>query len=167
MAVLQRDHPESVVRAVILGEGPERPNLEKRAAAQGVSLLLPGFVADPYPCMAGFDIAVLPSRAEGMPLVVLETMALGVATVATPVGGCREILRDGETGRITPVGDVPALAGILGQLVSDPAGRSRLGSAAARAIQHRHTLETMVQGYDAFLTRTTSRWYGREASANR
>lgn len=163
VSLLQQQHPGIKLHAVVLGEGPERVKLEERATSRGVRLLMPGFVSDPYPWMSAFDVAVLPSRAEGMPLVVLETMALGIATVATAAGGCREILADGETGFLVPVGSKTALAQVLGRLLSDSTLRKRLGGAAAREVKEKYTVEAMVQAYDAFLTETACHWYGREA----
>jgi glycosyltransferase involved in cell wall biosynthesis len=72
------------IACVLIGEGPERERLQALAQQLGVHLLLLGYRADPYPTMASFDVAVLPSRAEGMPRVILEAMALGVPCIATP-----------------------------------------------------------------------------------
>lgn len=85
------------------------------------------------------DLFALPSRAENMPNTVLEAMAAGLPVVATPVGAVAEMIRDGESGFIVPVGDVPALADRIEQLVSDPALRQRMGAQAA---------ETAARNYD-------------------
>ncbi len=83
---------------------------------------------------AAADLLVLPSHAEGRPTVIYEAMASQTAVLATAVGGVPEQVRDGETGRLVPPGDVDALADALAALTDDPdrlramglAGRTRL-----------------------------------------
>lgn len=77
------------------------------------------------------DLFTLPSRAENMPNTVLEAMAAGLPIVATPVGAVPEMVSDGESGFLVPVGDVEALADRIERLVADPALRRRMGTAAA------------------------------------
>jgi glycosyltransferase involved in cell wall biosynthesis len=138
---------------LILGEGPERPRLEALARARGVRLLLPGYVPDPYPALAALDVAVLPSRAEGLPMVVLESMALGVATAATRVAGTPEIIEDGASGLLFPPGDVPALAAALERLLGDDRYRHQIGEAGARRVESRYSLDAMLRGFEARLLR--------------
>ena len=136
---------------VVLGEGPERRRLEELSQARGVRLLLPGFLDDPYPTLAAFDVAVLPSRAEGLPMVVLESMALGVPTVATSVAGTPELVLDGESGLLVPPGDAPALAAALARLLGDGELRHRLGVAGARRVEAHFGLDAMLRGFEAQL----------------
>ena len=86
------------VRLVILGEGPERPALESLIRRHGVEhcVALPGFVPNPYACMARASVFVLSSDYEGLPTVLVESLALGTPVIATDCkSGPREILRDG------------------------------------------------------------------------
>lgn len=76
------------------------------------------------------DILVLPSHDENLPLSVIEGMAYGLAVVATPVGAVTDIVIDGVTGLLCPVGDPVALADTLRLLIGDAALRARLGRAA-------------------------------------
>lgn len=85
------------------------------------------------------DILVLPSHIENQPLSIIEAMAWGLAVVATPVGAVPDIVRDGETGLIVPVGDIGALTAALTRLVEDKGLRQRLG-AAGREL-HRQALD--------------------------
>ncbi len=136
---------------VLVGDGPERPHLERLARELDVRLLLPGFLDDPHPTLAGCDVAVLPSRAEGLPLVVLESMALGVATIATRVGGIPELIQDGDSGLLVPVGETAALAAALQRLRTDRATRRRLGEAAARRVKAHFSVESMLHAFDNYL----------------
>lgn len=76
------------------------------------------------------DVLVLPSYREGLPMVVLEGMAYGLAVVATPVGAVPEVIDDGRTGLLTPVGDVAALSAALARVVGDGDLRHSFGQAA-------------------------------------
>jgi glycosyltransferase involved in cell wall biosynthesis len=99
-------------RLIALGEGPERPQLEALAAELGVAgrVALPGFDANSYAYMRRARLFVLPSRAEGLPSVLIEAMACGTPVVATDCRtGPREILEDGRWGTLVPVGDEAAL----------------------------------------------------------
>jgi len=75
-------------------------------------------------------IAVLPSYREGLPKSLIEAAACGRPLVATGVPGCREVVREGETGRLVPAGDAAALAGAIAGLLDDPETRRRFGAAA-------------------------------------
>ena len=100
-------------RLVILGEGPERPTLEKFVRTHDLqnSVSLPGFVENPYACMSRAAVFALSSDFEGLPTTLIESMALGTPVVATDCdSGPREILRGGELGELVPVGDAPALS---------------------------------------------------------
>jgi glycosyltransferase involved in cell wall biosynthesis len=100
-------------RLIILGEGEERAALEMLVRQLGLTkdVSLPGFVSNPCPFMARAFLFVLPSRWEGLPGVLIEAMFCGALLISTDCpGGAREILRDGEYGRLVPVGDVAALS---------------------------------------------------------
>ncbi len=100
-------------RLVILGEGEERGMLESLAVDLGIDgdIWLPGFVENPYRFMKRAAVYVLSSRWEGLPTVLIEAMACGLPLVSTDCpSGPREILRDGGSGKLVPVGDVPEMA---------------------------------------------------------
>ena len=98
--------------AVLAGEGRRRAALEERARALGLeaNVRFAGQVEDVGPLLAAADAVVLPSRWEGMPLVLLEALARGRPVVASAVGGVPEVVTDGEHARLVPPGDVAALA---------------------------------------------------------
>jgi hypothetical protein len=82
------------------------------------------------------DVLVLPTRADCVPLVVLEGMAAGLPVVSTPIGAIPELL--GGAGICTPVGDVPALAAALRRLADDPGLRLELGARGRRRVRERY-----------------------------
>jgi glycosyltransferase involved in cell wall biosynthesis len=95
-----------------------------------------------------FDVVAIPSRYEGLPLVLLEAMLSGCAIVATDVGSILDALQDGETGLVVPVDNADALADALRRLRNDPRLRLRLGAAAAESAQRQYTAAAMAQAYE-------------------
>lgn len=100
---------------VIVGDGPERENLESRITNHGLrnAVRLEGWREDLIPYYKGADLYLLSSAFEGYGRTVVEAAAAGLPIVMTDVGVAREIIRDGETGRVVPVGDREALARAL------------------------------------------------------
>jgi glycosyltransferase involved in cell wall biosynthesis len=125
-------------RLVILGEGDEREALEAAVAELGVgdSVSLPGFEPEPYGPIAAADLFVLSSRTEGLPLTVLEALAVGTPIIATRCGTGPDLLLDGgRYGDLVPVGDVDALAAAIEAHLRDPARLRRAAcSGPARAM---------------------------------
>ncbi|HYX24582.1 MAG TPA: glycosyltransferase family 4 protein [Thermoanaerobaculia bacterium] len=91
----------------------------------------PGFEPDVRSLLAHAEMLVQPSHSEGFGLAVLEAMAAGRPVVATRCGGPEEIVEDGVSGLLVPVGDPAALAGAVRRLLADPAEAAALGRAAA------------------------------------
>lgn len=135
-------------RLAVAGEGPEREALEALAASLGVAdrVAFLGY-ADPGPLYAAADIVALASRAEALPLVLLEAAMLGRPVVAADVGGVAEAVAAGETGLLVPQDDVAALAAALARLAADPALRARMGAAAAARARAMFGLEAMVAAF--------------------
>jgi glycosyltransferase involved in cell wall biosynthesis len=133
---------------VVVGDGPERPRLERRARELGVSdrVYFAGQRSkkEALGLMAACDLFVLNSVHEGLPHVVLEAMALGLPVVATAAGGTPEVVRDGETGVLVP-GRYGTLGASLSALARDPALRRRLGRAARQWIGERLSAENMIR----------------------
>lgn len=119
----------------IVGEGPEQPELEQLADRLGVGdrVSFLGFQPNPFPYMKAADVFVLASEYEGFANVVAEAMWLGVPVAATDCDhGPREILgSESSGGRLSPVGDVDALAESISGLLRDDALRAETGAAAA------------------------------------
>ncbi|MCS7207053.1 MAG: glycosyltransferase family 4 protein [Dehalococcoidia bacterium] len=137
------------LQVLIVGDGPARPALVKRASEHGLTGLR-FWGAAPMQTMSDLyrvaDAFVLPSRTgEGFPLVILEAMASGLPVIATPLGGAREVVENGRTGFLVPPGDPEALAAVLSDLKQDPCLAPRLG-AAARA-------QALSMDWERFTTR--------------
>ena len=92
------------------------------------------------------DAFLLPSRAEGLPVAMLEAMAAGLAVVATRVGAVEDVVRDGADGFLVPVDDVRAFADAMASLARDPARRQAMGASARRRILDGFTDEHMARG---------------------
>jgi glycosyltransferase involved in cell wall biosynthesis len=139
---------------VIVGEGALRPLLETRIRALNVSdvVHLIGEVSDTAPVYRDFDLFVLSSKAEGTSMSILESMASGVAVVATAVGGTPDLLADGRCGVLVPSGDRDALAGALIRLLGDQRTRRELGVAGRARVVERYSEEAMIDAYEALYT---------------
>ena len=96
----------------------------------GVTTHSAGFISEIDPAIAGLDILLHPSRAEGLGTAVIDAMALGVPPVAFAVGGLPEVIDDEISGILVPPGDHEAFAREVARLAADPALRSRLGDQA-------------------------------------
>ncbi len=137
---------DRIVRLLILGEGEDRDVLTRLAHDLGVSddIAMPGFMENPYAEMANADVFVLSSAWEGFGNVVAEAMALGLPIVSTDCrSGPREILRDGEYGYLTPVGDAERMANAIGVALDSAVISDRQRQGASRYTQERSTCEYM------------------------
>jgi glycosyltransferase involved in cell wall biosynthesis len=131
------------VRFVIVGDGELREELERRA--HGLPVELTGARDDVPELLASFDVFAFPSLFEGLCLAVIEAQAAGVPVVATPVGGIRETVVDGETGLLVPPRDPAALAAAIRRLLDDRDLARRLAEEARRHVRARYSEERMVE----------------------
>jgi glycosyltransferase involved in cell wall biosynthesis len=95
--------------------------------------------------IAAADVFVDPADFEGLPVAVLEAMALARPVVATAVGGVPGLVHDGETGLLVPPGDPAALAAAVARVLDDPDLGSSIGAAGAKLVEAEHSLEAMVR----------------------
>jgi len=135
----------------LVGDGPERATIERRARELGVmaDTLFVGFQTDVAPFYAAFDAFVLPSSREGTPASAIEALAAGLPVVTTRVGGLPDVVSDGEDGFLVEVGAVDALAERLQRLAADPALRERMGAAGRRRVLQRYSAGRLVDDMDA------------------
>jgi glycosyltransferase involved in cell wall biosynthesis len=139
--VIER-HPDA--RFVVVGDGELRDELERLAGPLGDRFTFLGARDDVPDLMASFDVFAFPSRFEGLCLAVIEAQAAGVPVVATPVGGIRESIVDGETGYLVPPGDTDALTERILHVLDHPDEARRIAGTAQRRVAERHSQERMV-----------------------
>jgi glycosyltransferase involved in cell wall biosynthesis len=134
---------------VLVGEGPERIELQSLVTQLGLesSVLFLGQRSDLADVYASFDIFVLPSYFEAMPMVVLEAMAAGKPVIATRVGGVPGMINDQESGILTEPGDVKGFASALGQLLQQPEKARQFGQRGLELIQTRFSANVMARAY--------------------
>jgi glycosyltransferase involved in cell wall biosynthesis len=145
---------ENFTRAqfLIIGEdrqpgAPTRTRLEKLIAEHELQahVLLLGHVSELTPLIKSLDLYVSASRAEAFGLATLEALMCGVAVLATATDGSGELIEDGLTGKLVPVGDAGALADAILQLLRNEAERARLSERARVDARARFSLEQMVE----------------------
>jgi glycosyltransferase involved in cell wall biosynthesis len=142
------------VRCWIAGEGRERARLERArdAAGLGTRVVLLGNQsrAEIRGLLADAHVFVLPSvvardgRRDGIPVALMEAMAMQRPVVSTRISGIPELIDDGISGRLVDPGDAAALADALEQLYRDPARAARMAEYAARRVQERFDLDQNV-----------------------
>jgi glycosyltransferase involved in cell wall biosynthesis len=127
---------EPRLRFVSIGQGPLETELRAALATRGLDdrFVMLGYHADPCSVIVGADVFTLTSRHEGLPISLLEGMALGLAPVVTDVGGVSEVVTDGVDGLLVPPARPDLLAAAYERMAVDVSLRTRLGTAAhARA----------------------------------
>jgi glycosyltransferase involved in cell wall biosynthesis len=102
--------------------------------------------------MGASDIVVHATKSEGFGMVVVEAMAAGVPVIATDIPACREILDGGRCGLLVPLGDAPALAEAIRQVLDDEALRTRLVQAASERVRRHYDVKRMAAGYAELLS---------------
>ncbi len=148
--VLQ-SHPDAGF--IHFGDGIERPAIEQAIRERKLAgrFVLAGFTDQLDAILPAADLVVLPSYTEGMPNVLLEAGAAGVACVATRVGGSPEVIADGETGILVPPGDSAAIAEAVGALLADGARRAAMGRAARDRMRAEFSFGSQANAYSALL----------------
>jgi glycosyltransferase involved in cell wall biosynthesis len=145
------------LRFLLAGEGPEEEMLREKAAQLGLAdrIVFAGYVADTREVYAAADFLLMPSRFEGLPMTLLEAMAMNLPVVASKLDGIAEVITDGEDGLLAAPGDPPAFTERLTRLLESPALASQLGTAARAKIEARFSVERMTTAvesiYDRFL----------------
>ena len=135
MAAAHADRPD--LRLTLVGDGPDRPWLEAAAASMDGAVRFAGYQSQEgvAEILAGADALVLPSFAEGVPVVLMEAMASGKPVIATQLAGVPELVEDGVSGLLVPPGDPAALAAAIGRLAGDAELRARMGEAGRAKVR--------------------------------
>jgi glycosyltransferase involved in cell wall biosynthesis len=145
LALIREQHPD--VHLVVLGEGPLRSELASLAARLEVedAVSFPGRVGDVAWWLRRAAVLVHPARWEGFGLAVLEAMLSERPVVASAVSSLPEIIVDGETGRLVPPDDAPALAAAVGDLFEHPARASAMGAAGRTLARQEFSVDRMAE----------------------
>jgi glycosyltransferase involved in cell wall biosynthesis len=142
-------HVQPDVRTLIAGDGPLRERLQETATAYALDgrVRFLGHRDDVPRLLAAADMLVLPSSYEGLPNVVLEAMRFRKPVVATAAPGTTEVVSDGETGLLVPIGDQVRLARAIRDLARDPAQALRMGETGRARVEARFTAATMIDHF--------------------
>ena len=154
LAALRASHPD--VTATFIGDGPQAEHTRAYARTLGIDQMVNFLGAQPETAVASLlqhsDLLVLPSFAEGLPVVLMEAMATGLPVVASRIAGIPELVRDGENGILIPAGDTTALIQAMDRLLSDPALRYRLGQAGRESVLADFTIEAEARRLASLFT---------------
>lgn len=134
-------------RAIVVGEGPARADLEARAADLGGSISFIGSRHDVPELLQAADLVVQSSLYEGFPNAVLEAMAAGRPVVATAVGGTLEAVIHDRTGLLVPPRDPSAIADAIVRILGDPDLADRYGREGRKRIESEFSIGRMLDGY--------------------
>lgn len=151
------------LRLVMVGDGDQKQQALELVKQLGIAdqVIFQPFRQDVPDVLAAADIFVLPSLWEGLPIGLLEAMAMGKAIIGTKVDGTSEVLRHGENGLLLPPDNLENdLAAAIVQLANDPALRQRLGSAAQATISSTYSAATMTRQIEAIYGQLLER-YGK------
>jgi glycosyltransferase involved in cell wall biosynthesis len=144
---------EPRARFLVVGDGPLRARIEQ--LGRGLPVEFAGARADARALIAGADVLVVASDAEGHSIVTLEALAAGVPVVSTPVAGMRSVL-GGGAGRIVGEFSAEALAAATLELLRDPEVRTEMGRTGAALVAERFSADAMVTAYETHYRRVTS-----------
>lgn len=136
--------PEREMRLVLVGEGPLQGSIKIAAKEQGLEerVILPGFTNQPWNAYAGFDVFIMPSQNEGLPLALLEAMACGCCPIAMGVGGIPEVIIDSTLGWLVQSNDRAGfLAAMTAAAQSDTDTLAQMGRRARGHIVSRFDAE--------------------------
>lgn len=147
--MLSADKPN--VRIMIVGDGPERENLENQAQQLGIGERVEflGFRDDAVAFLNDFDVFVLPSLSEGIPRCIMEAMAASVPVVASDIPGNRNLVADGETGLLFTVGDSRDLAEKIRYMMDQPAAAREMAHCGNRKVEAEYSNRRMAREYTA------------------
>lgn len=142
------------VHLMLVGDGPLRSTLERRAAQRGISsaVTFTGALPDVRAALKAFDVFVLPSLSETFSNAALEAMAMQLPVILTRTGGASEMIEHGKEGYIVDVAELPQqLPVLLNQLRLDTVLRTRMATAASVRAQREFSWEGMLAKYQSML----------------
>jgi len=151
LEVFRRIRERIRARFVLVGDGPVRPDIERRVAAYHLQedVIFAGEREDPISWLSAADLFLLPSIEESFGLAALEAMACEVPVVASKIGGLPELIEDGLTGFVCPPNDIDGMAARGVALLTDSALHSRITRQARDMAGARYCTDLIVPMYEA------------------
>ena len=148
---------------LLVGDGPLRSEVEAGIRERGLASVvhLAGLQEETRPYFAAFDAYLMTSQFEGLPIALLEAMAMGVPPVVTAVGGMPELVTDGYNGYLHPFAATDGLAESTVRLLRDEAHREALGAAARQTVVAGFSMERMQGELEAIYERVIAEHRGR------
>jgi glycosyltransferase involved in cell wall biosynthesis len=145
MPLVLARHPRT--RLLLVGDGALRASLEKQARAVGVadSVTFTGFRRDVRRLLGVADVVALPSLWEGLPLTLIEALAMAKPVLATAVNGAPDVVVDGHTGLLVPPGDSQAFGRRLVELLDAPDRAACLGRAGREHVLANFTIDRQIE----------------------
>jgi len=146
-------------RLVLVGEGPDRPRALKQAADLGLGedVLYLGRHASVEELLACADLFLLPSASESFGLAALEAMSCGTPVIASNAGGLPEVVEDGVSGFLLPVGATDQMAEAGVRVLTDEKLRKEMRAASRRIAVEKFSADAIVPQYEALYERVLSR----------
>lgn len=147
---ISRINPAVKVKCLIIGTGPEKTSLENKIRAKGLQdkIILTGEKNNIKPWLCASDIFVLPSLWEGIPIALLEAMAIGLPCLASSVDGIPEVIEDSKSGLLCPPKNPDALATALVRLCEDVPLRNNIALTGKKVIRDNFTVKMMLRSYE-------------------
>jgi len=147
------------LRLQLLGDGSQRPELERQAAelssTSAVEFL--GFRSDRLELLSKFSLFVMTSSLEGIPRCMMEAMAVGVPVVAYDIPGVDQLVEHGKTGLLAPFGDKASLEACCKQVLDDPELAGTLSRNAREMVNERYSAARMANEYEVLFRKLTGR----------
>ena len=157
--VFAKVHAEVPSVLVMVGDGPDRQSAEEEARSLGVGhdVLFLGKIEAVAPLLSCADLFILPTDRESFGLSALEALACGVPALAYDVGGIVEVIKDGETGALRPVGDIDGLAAAALRFLGDDRLWLTTSQAAAADARARFSKDQIVAQYESLYHKSVAR----------
>jgi glycosyltransferase involved in cell wall biosynthesis len=148
VAEIRKTRPDLTL--LVVGEGPERPALERQVRESGLAdaVRLLGWRRDVMALMAVVDVVVQPSLQEAFSQVMAEALWMGKPLIMTDVSGAPDVIRDGHNGLLVPRGDASALTAAVARVAGDEALRGRLAAAGRSYVADRLTASKVIPLYE-------------------
>jgi len=137
------------IKLVLAGDGSLKSELQQKAVSLGLDnrVLFTGYLANACHYLDYFDVLVISSLSEGLPIILLEAMRAGIPVISTQVGGIPDVIEHGRSGMLVNPGDAAGLAESIKLMAGNPEMRGALGNKAATQFRENYTSDRMAVDY--------------------